>query len=76
MLKRAMQAAGYNSERLTAHSLRHTAGTCAYNITGDIYQTQVYMRHDDPKTTEIYLHTETEEQEATLAERLYQLYTN
>ena len=40
MLKRAMQAAGYDSERITAHSLRHTAGTAVQEITGDIYATQ------------------------------------
>jgi site-specific recombinase XerD len=74
MLKRAMQAAGFNSERLTAHSLRHTAGTAVQEITGDIYQTQKYMRHSNPATTEIYLHNETEQAEAGIAQQLYNLY--
>lgn len=74
MLKRAMQEAGYNSERLTAHSLRHTAGTAVQEITGDIYQTQKYMRHSNPATTEIYLHNNTENAEAETAQRLYNLY--
>ncbi|MCD8287184.1 MAG: site-specific integrase [Clostridia bacterium] len=74
MLKRAMQEAGYNSERLTAHSLRHTAGTNVQQLTGDIYQTQKYMRHANPATTEIYLHNETEQQEAAIAQQLYNLY--
>ena len=71
MLKRAMQAAGYDSERITAHSLRHTAGTAAMELTGNIYQTQKYMRHSSPATTEIYLHNETDKQDADIAQRLY-----
>ena len=74
MLKRALQEAGYNSERITAHSLRHTAGTAVQEITGDIYQTQKYMRHSNPATTEIYLHNETEKEEAAIAQRLYNFY--
>lgn len=76
MLKRAMQEAGFNSERITAHSLRHTAGTAAMEITGDLYKTQIYMRHSNPATTEIYLHNETEKQDAALAQQLYNFYHN
>lgn len=74
MLKQAMKDAGYNSERLTAHSLRHTAGTAVQEMTGDIYATQKYMRHSNPATTEIYLHNNTEMQEAGIAANLYEYY--
>lgn len=74
MLKEAMKQAGFNSERLTAHSLRHTAGTNAMELTGDLYQTQQYMRHSNPATTEIYLHIDTEKKEADIAQRLYNKY--
>lgn len=74
MLKRALQGAGFDSERITAHSLRHTAGTAVQEITGDIYQTQKYMRHSNPATTEIYLHNDTERAEAGIAQQLYDLY--
>ncbi len=74
MLKRAMQAAGYDSERLTAHSLRHTAGTAVQTITKDLYATQMYMRHSSPKTTEIYLHNDTENEGAEIAAQLYKAY--
>ena len=75
MLKQAMQAAGFDSDRLTAHSLRHTAGQNMMEITGDnIYQTQQYMRHSSPKTTEIYLDNNKTEQDAALAQRLYAHY--
>lgn len=71
MLKKAMQAAGYDSERITAHSLRHTTGTAVMEITGNLYTTQKYMRHSNPATTEIYLHNDTERQEADIAQTLY-----
>ena len=74
MLKRAMQQAGFDSERITAHSLRHTAGTAVQELTGDIYTTQTYMRHSNPATTEIYLHTDTEKAETGIAQELYNLY--
>ena len=76
MLKAAMVEAGYNSERLTAHSLRHSAGTTMQSITGDLRETQKYMRHSSPTTTTIYLHdSENEEQKAQgLAQQLYNTY--
>lgn len=75
MLKRAMQDAGFDSDRLTAHSLRHTAGQNVMEITGsNIYQTQLYMRHTNPKTTEHYLDNATAAQDADLARRLYEHY--
>ena len=78
MLKQAMKEAGFNSERLTAHSLRHSTGTAIMSLTGDIYIAQKYMRHSSPATTEIYIHeTEAAEQEsAALAQGLYDLFHN
>ena len=58
MLKHLMQGAGYDSDRLTAHSLRHTSGTGAYQATHNIYLAQQHQRHCDPRTTEIYVHAE------------------
>lgn len=43
-------------------------------LTGDLYQTQQYMRHANPATTEIYLHIDTEKKEADIAQRLYNKY--
>ena len=74
MLKQAMQEAGFDSERLTAHSLRHTAGTAVQELTGNLYTTQRYMRHSNPATTVIYLHNDTEKAEAGIAQQLYNLY--
>lgn len=74
MIKEALKGAGFNSERLTAHSLRHTAGTTVYQITGDIYATQQYMRHADPKTTEIYIHENKDQKGADIAQQLSDFY--
>ena len=74
MLKAAMRQAGYDSDRITAHTLRHTAGTNVQEITGDLYLTQQYMRHASPVTTEIYLHNDTTRQETRTAQDLYNLY--
>ena len=74
-IKAAMVEAGYKSERLTAHSLRHTAGQAVMEITGNnLYRTQLYMRHDNPRTTEIYLDNERAAQDADLARQVYQHY--
>lgn len=75
MLKQAMRAAGYDSERLTAHSLRHTAGQAVLEMTGNnIYTTQLYMRHTSPKTTELYLDNQKAAQDESIACELYARY--
>ena len=75
MLKKAMQQAGYNSDDLTAHSLRHTTGRNVMELTDrNIYVTQQYMRHENPKTTEIYLEEDMTETEIELAQQLYNKY--
>ena len=73
-LKAAMKAAGYDSPRITAHSLRHTTATSVLEITGDIYATQQYMRHSSPATTEIYLHQDTRRRQADQARKRYEYY--
>lgn len=75
ILKEILKNAGYDSDKLTAHSLRHTSGTNTMAINGNVYEIQQYMRHKNPSTTEIYLHGETEQRQLDLAEQLYKLYT-
>lgn len=41
---------------LTAHSLRHTAGTLAFRTGSDLRQVQDLLGHADPRTTAIYIH--------------------
>ena len=75
MLKRALQSAGFDSDRITAHSLRHSTAQAVMNLTGNnIYQAQQYLRHSSPKTTEIYLENDNAAQDEAIARRLYQYY--
>lgn len=77
MLKKAMQAAGYDSERITAHSLRHSTAQAALKTSGgNIYTAQKYLRHASPATTEIYLHEDeqTERTQMETAQDIYNLY--
>ena len=75
MLKKAMREAGYNSPRLTAHSLRHTAAAAVMAASGNnIYIAQHYMRHASPATTEIYLENDRAEAEAETAADIYAYY--
>jgi len=77
MLKSAMKNAGYNSEKYTAHSLRHTTAQNVLAVTGDnIYITQNYMRHSSPDITEVYVKfgEKEEKREIEIASALYDYY--
>lgn len=54
--KRAMVTAGYNSRRLTAHSLRHSAVTLALMAGASLQDVQAFARHTNMNTTLIYAH--------------------
>ena len=45
-----------NGRTLSAHSLRHTAGTLALRTGSDLRQVQDLLGHADPRTTSIYVH--------------------
>lgn len=55
-IKTALKRAGFSSERLTAHSLRHSAITLAVLGGNDIQSVQQFARHADVSTTMIYYH--------------------
>lgn len=56
LVKNHMKAAGYDSDRLTAHSLRHTAATLNLLNGGTPQETQQLLRHTSINTTMIYSH--------------------
>lgn len=56
IVKDCLKKAGYDSSRLTAHSLRHTAGTVNLQTGGTLEETQQLLRHSNINTTMIYLH--------------------
>ena len=56
-VKARLQAAGYDSDRLTAHSLRHTAVTLALLDGQELTQVKEFARHADISTTMVYNHS-------------------
>lgn len=56
IIKNIFKKAGYDCDKLTAHSLRHTSNTLLFKSGADLYTVQHHARHSDPKTTEIYIH--------------------
>lgn len=56
IVKVNLRESGYNSDRLTAHSLRHTAATLNLLNGGTTEETQQLLRHASINTTLIYSH--------------------
>ena len=74
IVKECMKGAGYDSDRLTAHSLRHTAGTLNLKNGGTLEETQQLLRHTNINTTMIYLHhleREQNQSECRIAKALF-----
>jgi len=56
IVKEALRAVGIDSERITAHSLRHTAVTLSLLAGATIQEAQAMARHANVNTTMIYAH--------------------
>lgn len=56
MVKETLKAAGYNSDRLTAHSPRHSAINAQIEAGAPLVEVQHFARHADPSTTMVYVH--------------------
>lgn len=56
IVKTRLRQAGYNSDRLTAHSLRHTAVTLSLLGGNSLQDVQQFARHANISTTQIYAH--------------------
>lgn len=56
IVKARLIAAGYNSDRLTAHSLRHSAVTLSLIGGLPLEEVQQFARHKNISTTQIYAH--------------------
>ena len=57
IVKNALKAAGLESDRLTAHSLRHTAATLAMINGASLQEVQQLLGHKNINITMVYLHT-------------------
>lgn len=58
VIKELLRDIGFDDDKHTAHSLRHTTATLARQYGANKDDTQKIMRHSDPATTEIYMHAE------------------
>ena len=56
MIKGAMKEAGYDDPRLTPHSLRHGFISRGHDAGLEVYDLQVIADHQQPSTTECYIH--------------------
>ena len=56
IVKQALIKAGFNSDKLTAHSTRHTAVTLALLGGQSLQEVQQFARHANITTTQIYAH--------------------
>ena len=56
IVKSNLVNAGYDSDRLTAHSLRHTAVTLSLLGGNSLQEVQQFARHSNISTTQIYAH--------------------
>lgn len=63
IVKNIFVGAGFDSSRITAHSLRHTSVTLALEAGLSLQQAQAHARHASPATTEIYAHNIDQEKE-------------
>jgi len=55
IVKERLRASGFDSDRLTAHSLRHTAANLNLRNGGTLEETQQLLRHTNITTTMIYI---------------------
>lgn len=64
IIKSALREIGLDDEKLSAHSLRHTAITLAVAGGASLHQAQAMAGHKDPRTTMIYFHNQKRVKEA------------
>ena len=56
IVKNLLQRSGFDGDRMTAHSLRHTAVTMSLEAGATLQQVQQFARHSLIVTTQIYAH--------------------
>jgi integrase/recombinase XerD len=64
IIKNALRGTGLDNEKLTAHSLRHTAISLAVAGGASLHQAQAMAGHKDSRTTEVYFHNQKRIEEA------------
>lgn len=57
IIKGSLRKIGLDSNKFTAHSLRHTAATLAYYAGSEYFEIGKMLGHQNPKQTEHYIHS-------------------
>jgi site-specific recombinase XerD len=70
IVKERMKGAGYDTHRLSAHSLRHTSVTFLLESGATLQEAQAHARHASPETTQIYAHN-LDQRKAHTEQRIY-----
>ena len=70
IIKDRLKDAGYDSHRLSAHSLRHTSVTSLLSAGATLQEAQEHARHASPQTTGIYAHNLSREKDHS-EQRIY-----
>ena len=61
MVKKGLRSIGLDTKEFSAHSLRHTTAVSILRQGGRLEDAQRVLRHSNPATTQIYLHSIDEE---------------
>lgn len=70
IIKDRLKAAGFDTHRISAHSLRHTSVTFLLEAGATIQEAQHHARHASPETTGIYAHNIDQKKQHT-EQRIY-----
>ena len=75
IIKNRLIAAGYDTHRISAHSLRHTSVTFLLEAGATLQEAQHHARHVSPETTGIYAHNIDQRKEHS-EQRIYNFMFN
>lgn len=70
IIKERLIAAGYDTHRISAHSLRHSSVTFLLEAGATLQEAQMHARHASPETTTIYSHN-IEQRKQHTEQRIY-----
>ena len=76
IIKNRFRQSGYDSSKLSAHSVRHTTATLLLKSGADIYKAQHHLRHKNPQTTEIYININNKEKDTSEFDIYNQVFNN
>ena len=76
IIKDRFRQSGFDSNRLSPHSIRHTSATLLLKSGADIYKAQHHLRHKNPQTTEIYINLNNKESDTSELDIYNQVFNN